>query len=115
MGVLFMANKSNILVQAVAAGGNEIIESPVIPNGKVWVIKKFGGAIPNLGDNYSGNVVLRFGTTILRVLTLCGSSQEIQLNSEVTGNGSDKLNVVLQNPSTNAKDIVFWYDAYERE
>lgn len=110
-----MANKSAVLVQTVSAGGTDIINSPVIPSGKIWVIKKFGGAVPNLGDSFSGNIVLRFGTTILRVLTLCGASQEVQFNSEVTGNGSDTLNVVLQNPSTNAKDFAFWYDAYERE
>ena len=110
-----MASKSAVVVQTVSAGGTEIIESPIIPNGKVWVIKKFGGAVPNLGDSFSGNVILRFGTNIIRVLILTGSSQEIQLNSEVNGNGSDKLNVVLQNPSTNAKDFAFWYDAYERE
>ena len=79
------------------------------------VIKKFGGAIPNLGDNYSGNIILRFGNTIVRILTLCGSSNEISLDKEITGNGSDKLNVLLQNPSSVQKTFAFWYDAYERE
>ena len=110
-----MASKSAIVTQTVSAGGTEIINSPVIPSGKVWVIKKFGGAVPNLGDNFSGNIVLRFGTNIIRVITLCGSSQELQFNGEVTGNGSDTINVVLQNPSTSAKEFAFWYDAYERE
>ena len=110
-----MANKSSIITQNIAASGNEIIESPVVPNGKTWIIKKFGGAVPNAGDNYSGNIILRFGTTIIRILTLCGSSNEISLNKEITGNGSDKLNVLLQNPSNIQKTFAFWYDAYERE
>ena len=110
-----MANKSSVITQSVNASGSELIESPIIPDGKNWVIKKFGGAIPNLGDNYSGNIILRFGNTIVRILTLCGSSNEISLDKEITGNGSDKLNVLLQNPSSVQKTFAFWYDAYERE
>lgn len=109
-----MASKSIMQTQSVLGGDTYIYESPIIPNGSVWVIKKFGAAVPRLNDHYSANIILRIGTDIIRILTLCGNSSDVDINTEIIGDGIKKLNIIIQNQSIVEKTIAFWFDAYER-
>ena len=108
-------NKNIIDKETVAASVTKSIDiSPALPAGKIWVVSKFGGGVPDLNDGYSGNIILRLGTTVIRALTLKGTTREIDLNKDVIGDGTSMINIVFQNPSTVDKDFFYWIDAFER-
>lgn len=108
-----MATQRIFQTSAIAGATNDIINHPqIIPNGQKWVIDSFGAVDADNGDNISTVYVLRFGTDILRVISVSGNTVEIRPDYEITGNGSDRVNVIVQNKSATAKDYAFWVDAH---
>lgn len=112
-----MSEKSLVVVSSLGAGLNDVVEYPVaIPNGEKWVIRVFGAADINLGDNKSTAYILRFGTDILQpIITVTGNTYESRTNREVIGDGTKKVNVVRQNKSGFTKDCPFWIKAYKAD
>lgn len=110
-----MSSKSIIVTSSLAAGSTDNPEHPsAVPNGEVWVISHFGAADINLGDNKSTVYALRFGTDILRVISVTGVTYDIPMKVEITGNGTKKLNVLRVNNSGSTKQCPFWIDAHKR-
>jgi len=110
-----MAEKNKLITSTVNAGATSVENySAAVPTGKIWVIKEFGGADINLGDNKSSIYVLRFGSDILKILTYTGNSGTVLMNEEITGDGVKKVNVVRMNKSGSTKELPFWIKAYER-
>ena len=107
-------NKALKDFSVVSAGTQDIIESPIIPNNETWVIRVFGAADINLGDNKSSVYVLRFGNSITRVLSLTGDTKELNLQLEIVGNGVEKLNIIRMNKSGFDKEMPTWVEAYKR-
>ena len=107
-------DKTFIFTDAVLATTNDTKESPVVPNGKTWVIKNIGACDINLGDNKSSVYVFRFGTDIIRILSLTGNTQEIELRKEFTGDGAKTFNIIRYNKSGFDKEMPCWASAYER-
>ena len=111
-----MAEKNFIITSTVAANSQDIVEHPMaIPSGKLWVIRKFGAADINLGDSKSTVYVLRFGTEILRIISVTGNTYEPDFRFELTGDGSSKINVVRQNKSGFEKICPFWVSAFSKD
>lgn len=114
----FMASKSQVIRENTGAGVQTVKASPIIPNGKIWVVSLFGAADIDLGDNMSSYYVLQWGSGAtfedIRILALTGATQEVKLNKEFVGDGVKFLRVIMKNNSGSAKDLAFWYNAYER-
>ena len=110
-----MADRSIIEIMAVSAGGTEIYQTSVIPIGKGYVIKKLGASVPATNDGYSCSLLLKYGADPIRAISLNGNTIELSVMREIVGDGSKKLSVTIQNPSSTSKQVAFWIDAYERE
>lgn len=110
-----MNSKNHIETSVLAAGATDVKgPSAAIPNGETWIIRTFGAADINKGDSKSTVYILRFGTEIIRVLSLTGDTRELELKIDITGNGADKVNVVRRNESGYDKECAFWITAYKR-
>ena len=110
-----MASKELIVTTTLAAGSQDTVNHPqAIPTGKIWVVKDFGAVDINKGDNKSSVFILRFGTEIIRILSLTGASKEIPIKRDLIGDGSKKINVVRRNESGYDKELPFWITGYER-
>jgi len=95
---------------------NDIVEhADVVPNGTVWSMQFFSAADINQGNNASSVYVIRFGTEILRFFVYTGNSDRVNLGPiEVTGNGTDKVNVMRMNYDSVNKRLPFVLEMYER-
>jgi len=108
-------NKNIVVASTLNGGANDIIEhGSAVPVGQVWFMKKFGAADVNLGDNKSSVYVLRFGTEIIKIISVTGNTQEIEVAQEIIGDGTKKVNVMRYNNSGQNKQCPFWITAYER-
>ncbi len=114
-----MATKSQVIRENTGAGIQTIKNSPIIPSGQTWVVKTFGAADIDLGDNKSSYYVLQWGSGVtfedIRILALTGATFEVELKRDFEGDGAKFLRVVMKNNSGAAKDLSFWYDAYSKE
>lgn len=109
-----MAEKSFIITSSINAGQQNTTEHPqAIPNGKKWIIDNFGCADINLGDNISSVYILRFGTEVIRIVSLTGDTKDFNLGIEIVGDGVKKLNVIRQNRSSHDKELPCWIMAHE--
>ena len=110
-----MAAKNTIKIISMSASSNqtEVVGTP--PLNEVWVIKKFGCADMNTGDNKSSVFILKYGTDNIRIVTLTGAIKELDISHEITGDGTKELKVFIQNSSGGAKQVGFWIDGYSRE
>lgn len=113
-----MATKSQFIRENTGAGIQTIKNSPIIPLNQTWIVSLFGAADIDLGDNKSSYYVLQWGSggsfEDVRILALTGATYEAKLNREFLGDGVKFLRVIMKNNSGSAKDLAFWYNAYER-
>ena len=110
-----MSSKSIMLTDVVNAGLTDVYDYPsAIPAGKKWVINKFGAADIDLGDSISSVFVLRFGSDVIRILSLTGNTQEVEIKREIVGDGATLINIVRINKSAHNKELPAWVDGYER-
>ena len=94
-------NKDKILTDIINAGGQNVHNFPVIPPGKIWVIKEFGAADINLGDNISTIYVLRWDGQAVPgfAFSLTGTTYSNQSPIEFEGDGTKKLSIYRKNYS----------------
>lgn len=102
---------------AVAAGGSEVAELPVIPNGEVWRITRFGGSEVGSGDGKASVIALQLfdGTAwqTIRGFGVVSTAVEVELARDIRGNGTKKLRVVRQNKSSTSKQIIAWLEGFK--
>ena len=110
-------DKSIITIENVSAGNNNhLVEHPqAIPSGEKWVIKIFKAGIESKNDGFSGNIVLRFGNEILSAMILYGATQSDTEIKEIIGDGTTRLNLLMQNPSNIQKKFFARIKAYKQE
>ena len=107
-----MAAKKIIQYANVGGNGTLLKEFHVIPNGEKWVIDNFGAADINNGDNKSSLYVLRYGTDVIKIISVTGATIEIPMKFEIIGNGVNKINVFIENTSSDSKRMPFWVEAH---
>jgi hypothetical protein len=103
---------------SIAGGGTDIFTLPVIPNGDRWRLRLMGMADPATGDGIASIVALQLGPgtwNTIRAFSAAGTTVQIEIDREITGNGTRQLRVVRQNPSAVAKQIVAWLEGYKVE
>ena len=100
---------------SVAAGTTDLTTFPVVPTGKVWVLKRFGGALRD-----KGVVALQLRTATgpdvwatIRALTGPGSS-EFTIDRSYTGDGVTRFRIARIEESGTDQDIVSWIEGYEK-
>ena len=106
-------SKKSVFKQVNIPGGSiDTHDFPVIPSGGKWIIETFGAIDINNGDNCSSAYLLRFGTQVIKPISLTGNTIELTTRFEIVGNGTDYLNVIMQNNSTATKKLMFWIEAH---
>ena len=100
----------------VAANGQDLQELPVIPNGEVWRITRFGGSEVGSGDGKASIIGLQLfdGTAwqTVRGFGVVSTGVEVDLARDIRGDGAKKLRVVRQNKSASAKQIIAWVEGF---
>jgi len=103
-----------ILASVVQPGASEPFEFPkAVPAGERWTIKAFGAADINTGDNKSSVFILRFGTEIVRILSLTGNTRELPIMETIEGDGTKKVSIERINTSSEAKRLPCWLLAFK--
>lgn len=101
---------------SIAANGTDAQELPVIPNGEVWRVTRFGGSEVGTGDGKASVVALQLfdGTTwqTIRGFGLTSTAVQLDLARDIRGDGTKKLRVVRQNKSAVAKQILVWVEGF---
>jgi hypothetical protein len=101
---------------AVGANGQEVTELPVIPNGQVWRLTRFGGSEVGAGDGKASVVALQLfdGSTwqTIRGFGVVSTAVELELSRDVRGDGTRKLRIVRQNRSSASKQIIAWLEGF---
>ncbi len=100
---------------SVTANDTDLKTFPVVPNDKVWVLKRFGGALRD-----KGVVALQLRTatgpdiwTTIRALTGPGSN-EFTIDRSYEGDGIARFRIARIEESGTAQDIVSWIEGYEK-
>jgi len=92
--------------------GTEIRTDPIVPNGKVILLRKIGGCDPGIGDNIDSLWIVQWGSggswESVRVGSGC---TEFQIETTFVGDGVKRFRFVRQNKSLVAKSIVLWAEA----
>ena len=110
-----MTVKTWMISSNLAAGADDNPEHPnAIPADDKWAIDRFTFADINTGDSKSSIYVLRFGTDILEFGTVTGSTDSIDVNEEIVGDGVKKINVLRYNTSGSTKKLPFKVKAKKR-
>lgn len=106
-----------VLDDTVGPNGQDVQELPVIPDGEVWRVTRFGGSEVGSGDGRASAVTLQLfdGTTwqTLRTFGLSSAVAEVALSRDIRGDGKKKLRVVRQNGAGAPRRIVAWLDAFK--
>jgi len=101
---------------SVAASSQDIQELPVIPNGEVWRVTRFGGSEVGTGDGKASVIALQIydGTSwqTIRGFGVVSTAVEVELARDVRGDGTRKLRIIRQNKSATAKQIIAWLEGY---
>ena len=101
----------------VAASGQDIQELPVIPNGEVWRVTRFGGSEVGTGDGKASVVGLQLfdgsAWQTIRGFGIVSTGVEVELARDVRGDGTKRLRVVRQNKSAAAKQIIAWVEGFK--
>ena len=117
-GVAFTQSKSQIIRETVNAGTQTIKTFPIIPSGDTWKLDMFGAMDINFGDNKSSVYILQFGSTgswtTVRVISVTGTTTDMDIFKEFTGNGTKRFRVIMINNSGTNKDLAFWMIAKKR-
>src|SRR5512138_3776110 len=102
---------------AVAASGQDAFELPVIPNGEVWRITRFGGSEVGTGDGKASVIALQLwdGSVwqTIRGFGVVSTVAEVDLSRDVRGDGTRKLRVLRQNKSAAAKQVIAWLEGFK--
>ncbi len=102
---------------AVVASGQDVLELPVIPNGEVWRVTRFGGSEVGTGDGKASVIALQLwdGTAwqTVRGFGVASGVADVELARDIRGDGTRKLRVVRQNKSTAAKQIIAWLEGFK--
>ena len=110
-----MAKKNEIILYIddnVSAGATDILESPVIANGKTIKVLRFGGLDLNIGDNKGSIIALQWGDggSWDTIRAHSGGTLEFDINRAFEGNGTKKFRIVRMNKSAQAKLIGAWFE-----
>lgn len=111
-GLSFKMDRTIIITSSVNASSNHTTESPIVPSGKKWEVVKFGAG--SLKPGLSGGVpvcdwyILRFGSDIIRFISVRDTTIEFEINKEFTGDGVKKFSVQRYNNSDENKQMPFW-------
>jgi len=112
-----MANRTIKVLNSVAAGAIVNTDSPAIPSGKILRFQKLVISEQNLGSNISSGILVQWGTVgafeELAAGFVTGSTVEIAINEERTGDGVKFISITRQNNSAAAKRIIAWLSVYD--
>ncbi len=101
----------------VAASGQDAQELPIIPNGEVWRVTRFGGSEVGTGDGKASVIALQLwdGTAwqTVRGFGVVSAVAEVELARDMLGDGTRKLRIVRQNKSAAAKQIIAWLEGFK--
>ncbi len=103
-------NVFNIDIAKRGTSKNLAYDKPV-PQGEQWLLQKFGACDINMGDNKSSVYTLYFGTTILKIISVTGSTIELPVGIMVEGDGTKRLIINAKNNSKYHKMMPCWIDA----
>ncbi len=102
---------------AVAASGQDAQELPVIPDGEVWRVTRFGGSEVGTGDGKASVIALQLwdgsAWQTIRGFGVVSGVAEVELARDVRGDGTRKLRIVRQNKSAAAKQIIAWLEGFK--
>ena len=100
---------------SVVASTTDLKTYPVVPTGKTWVLKRFGGALRD-----KGVVALQLRTSTgpdvwitIRALTGPGHA-EFMIDRSYTGDGVIRFRIARIEESGTAQDIVYWIEGFEK-
>ena len=93
----------------VAAGSTQVDMTPIIPIGKIILLKRFGGC----SGITAGFCAVQFGDSVggwttIRALT---DTYEFPIGTEFIGNGVKRFRIIRQNDSTAAKYMSAYLEA----
>lgn len=112
-----MADLSRISQVSLASLATVNEDSVVIPNGNIVVIRKFGFADVNNGDNKSTIFVLKFGVVgnfeTIRIGSATGACQELWVNKSFPGDGVKFFRMTIVNGSVLSKTVAYWLDLFK--
>ena len=114
--VKIMSEKSKVLYSTVNGNSVDTFDFPIIPNGEHWCLLSFGACDINLGDNKSSVYSLLWDNEPIRggIISLTGSTYEIQINKEIIGDGIKTLKIRRENKSNSAKQLPCWIVAVKK-
>ena len=91
----------------------------VIPDGKTWRIRFFGGAATGKGADDSARVTLERrekesdSWVVIRAMGLSQSAYQLEVDLEILGDGNRELRIVRKNGAGSPKDVTAWITGYE--
>jgi len=92
--------------------GTDVNTTPIIPDGKIVKLQRFGGFDPAIGDGIDSIIALQWGgggswTTVMA----SGKAFDFNLSRDFVGDGAKRFRLVRQNKSSSDKIIVAWLEA----
>jgi hypothetical protein len=97
---------------AKMAPGNDIVQSPIVPNGKNVRLREFGGCTPAIGDGIDGFIGLQWGSSGSWESIAIGCHEfQRELKRDFLGDGTKRFRIVRMNESAVNRYIVAWLDA----
>ncbi len=91
----------------------------VIPDGKSWRVRLFGGAATGKGADESARVTLeeRADTeapwVVVRAMGLSQNAADLNVDREFKGDGKRELRITRRNGAGSPKDVTAWINGYE--
>lgn len=105
-------SKNFFNVEKVSPNQSKIYSFEKVKPGKKWLIHKFGCADINMGDNISSLYALRFDEEIVKLITVTGSRDEVEVNLDVSSKDV-QVSVLAMNRSSHEKEMPFWIEGEE--
>jgi hypothetical protein len=110
-----LANKTNlfkVLENNIAAGVTDMDLGPIIANGKIAVIKSFGGAIPFNSDG--SFIAIQWGdnTGGWNTIRVIVKEAEYTINREFQGNGVKRFRLVRKNTNPSTQPMIAWLEGF---
>lgn len=104
-----------LIITSVGAGVmDDVMSYPVIPAKKTFVIKLFGGADINMGDNKSSVWILQYGKNeawdTIRILALTGCTKDLLMKYPLIGDGTRNVRIIRRNYSGTTKELPCWIE-----
>ena len=102
-----------VITSELPAQSNDTWESSIIDEGETWTVRYFGACYIKSQDELGSVYILRFGSEIIRIIALCGGTQELNIDETFTGDGVKTFSIQRINDSLTIKRLPCWLVGYK--